>query len=822
MSNAAVPADTGDHFERAKILAVDDEPAVELLFKQMFRSAIRENRFELLFARDGQEALDVLRETPDVDLVLTDINMPRMDGLTLLSHLEDVNPMLKAVVVSAYGDMKNIRVAMNRGAFDFITKPVDEEDLKATVNKTIREVNRIRELMRQRDAAAAADQTKSDFIAMVSQEVRTPMNAMYSMAQFLLDTRLSPEQHEYAETIANSGEIMLSLLNDVLDLSKIEAGKLELESVGFDGRDLIEGVANLMGSHAREKGLEIVTQVSSDVPAQLQGDPERLRQLLMNLLSNAIKFTDEGSVAVRETMDSTVENEADEDREWLRVEVEDTGIGLAEAQQFEVFEAFTQADVSTTRRYGGTGLGLSICHRLIDMMGGKIGVQSQLGKGSTFWFSIPLPQTDQSSSVPAPDLNGLRVTLIADTTPLIDCVRGYLEDAGATVSGDSGAELADVVGAGDSVTDADIVLVDHLALKHWGQDASDRLADAPPILLLTPREYDLAHQAELQSFFSGEVRKPIRRLALLNTVAVAAGRDPHENGVSGQSDSATLKFAGPEEDEARAAGCLVLVAEDNPTNQFVIKKLLTRLGIAFQMVEDGQSAWEALQSGNGYGLLLTDCHMPAMDGYDLSREIRESEGAGKARLPIIALTADALRGTAERCLEAGMDDYLSKPVTLTRLDAAISQWLPRAIELRSAKPAKSIDDEDVAETPVVAAGGDSESASKSSESGTSTALDPAELREMYGEIDDDVRELLRIFVETTKPMIDQLGDALDQPAIVEAAELAHATKGSAYHAAAPELAAITKDIENSLDAARRRKRDIAAAWDRVEDAISKL
>ena len=822
MTTAAIVGEPGEQFERAKILAVDDEPAVELLFKQMFRSAIREKKLELLFARDGQEALEILHDTPDVDLVLTDINMPRMDGLTLLSRLEGVNPMLKAVVVSAYGDMKNIRLAMNRGAFDFITKPVDEEDLKVTVNKTIREVNRIREMMRQRDVAAAADQAKTEFIAMVSHEVRTPMNAIFSMAQFLLDTRLSPEQHEYAETIANSGEILLSLLNDVLDLSKIEAGRLELESVAFDGRDLIEGVADLMGSHAREKGLEIVTRVSADVPAQFQGDSERLRQVLMNLLSNAIKFTDEGSVAVRASIDSTVTKDAGEDHRWLRIEVEDTGIGLTESYQFEVFEAFSHADISTTREYGGTGLGLSICNQLIDMMGGEIGVQSQLGEGSTFWFAVPLEQTEPSAGVPAPDLNGLQVTLIADTTFLIDSVRGYLEDAGTTVSVESGAKLADFSITGEFVTGTDIVLVDHVALKHLGQDAPARPADAPPILLLAPRQYGLARQSQLQAFFSNEVRKPILRLALLNAVAVASGREPIDGGASGHRDSATLNFTGPDSNEARAAGCLILVAEDNPTNQFVLKKLLTRLGYAIEMAGDGQQAWEAFQAGSGYGLLLTDCHMPVMDGYDLARMVRDGEADGEARLPIIALTADALAGTADRCFAAGMDEYLTKPINLAQLDTAIGRLLPRATELRTALPAEPVGGSGGSEPTSTAIDGGDETTKRSVEHEGLVALDSAEIREMYGEIDDDVRELFKIFIDTTKPIIDQLNDALEHQSVEQASELAHAAKGSAYHAGAQELAAVLEDIERSLHTARRRRVEIAAAWERAEEAIKKL
>jgi len=291
----AVIADTPELAPTGKvprILAVDDEPAVERLLRQTFRRAIKQNKLELLFAENGKKALEVLRANPDVDLILTDINMPGMDGLTLLSHLEEINPALKAVVVSAYGDMENIRTAMNRGAFDFITKPIELGDLQATVNKALQEIERYRALMRERDAAEQASRAKSDFVAMVSHEVRTPMNGVLAMAQFLLETSLDPEQKEYAETILNSGETLLSLLNDILDFSKIEAGKIDLEEVAFDPFDLVEGVADLMAARAAEMGLELITFADPiGVPPLVRGDPARLRQVLANLLGNALKLS---------------------------------------------------------------------------------------------------------------------------------------------------------------------------------------------------------------------------------------------------------------------------------------------------------------------------------------------------------------------------------------------------------------------------------------------------------------------------------------------------------------------------------------------------
>ena len=268
-----------------KILVVDDEADIEVLLCQMFRRAIRAGKLCFVFAHNGEEALEVLRAQPDIAMVLTDINMPRMDGLTLLSRLDAVNPMLKAVIISAYGDMENIRAAMNRGAYDFITKPIELADLETTIAKTLREVERIREMVHQRDTAERAAKAKSDFVAMVSHEVRTPINGVLAMAQFLLDTSLDIEQREFAETIVHSGEALLAILNDILDFSKIEAGKLNLEAVEFDFHDLIEGIADLLSARTVEKDLDLACIIDPDVPARVVGDPNRLRQIITNWLA---------------------------------------------------------------------------------------------------------------------------------------------------------------------------------------------------------------------------------------------------------------------------------------------------------------------------------------------------------------------------------------------------------------------------------------------------------------------------------------------------------------------------------------------------------
>jgi signal transduction histidine kinase len=375
----------------ARILVADDEPDLETLIQQKFRHQIRAGAVSFLFVRDGVEALSVLEANQDVDLVVTDINMPRMDGLTLLEKLQQIEGNLSTIIVSAYGDMANIRTAMNRGAFDFLTKPIDFLDFESTIAKTIRHVEVLREARRreaENQQLEAASHNKSQFLANMSHELRTPLNAIIGLTEMMVSNaaRFGTEKAlEPLRRVNTAGTHLLSLINEVLDLSKIEAGKLELNPEPVNLARVIDEVIGTAGQLAEKNQNRLIVEAQENLGA-FTADPMRLKQILLNLLSNACKFTKEGDVALR------VRKVAD-GRDWVELAVADTGIGLTAEQQAKLFQEFTQADSLTARRYGGTGLGLALSRKLARMMGGDVTVASEPGKGSVFTVRLPAGAT---------------------------------------------------------------------------------------------------------------------------------------------------------------------------------------------------------------------------------------------------------------------------------------------------------------------------------------------------------------------------------------------------------------------------------------------
>jgi signal transduction histidine kinase len=371
----------------ARILVADDEPDLETLIQQKFRHQIRAGAVSFVFVRDGMEALSVLEANQDVDLVVTDINMPRMDGLTLLEKVQQIEGNLSTIIVSAYGDMANIRTAMNRGAFDFLTKPIDFLDFESTITKTIRHVEVLREARRreaENQRLEAASHNKSQFLADMSHELRTPLNAIIGLTEMMVSNaaRFGTEKAlEPLRRVNAAGTHLLSLINEVLDLSKIEAGKLELNPEPVNLARVIDEVIGTAGQLAEKNQNRLIVEAQDNLGA-FTADPLRLKQILLNLLSNACKFTKEGEVALR------VRKVAD-GRDWVELAVADTGIGLTAEQQAKLFQEFTQADSLTARRYGGTGLGLALSRKLARMMGGDVTVASEPGKGSAFTVRLP-------------------------------------------------------------------------------------------------------------------------------------------------------------------------------------------------------------------------------------------------------------------------------------------------------------------------------------------------------------------------------------------------------------------------------------------------
>lgn len=593
------------------------------------------------------------------------------------------------------------------------------------------------------------------------------MNGVLGMLDVLGGTSLDGEQDEMVGVARQSALALLAIIDDILDLSKIEAGKLTLEAIPCDLAEVIESAVDLVAGRAAVKGIELAWELSPSLPERVIGDPVRLRQVFLNLMGNAVKFTAYGHVTLKSTLLAW-----DGANPVIRFEVADTGIGLTDAQQQTLFQPFAQADTATTRQFGGTGLGLSISRRLVEMMGGEIGVFSTFGQGSTFWLEIPFQGIAETTSAAPPlDLTGRTVLVVDDLAVARAGVSQMLRRWGATV-----LPLSSVAEAraflGKQGTAPDLMLLDDMpGAMELGREARASV----PVLLMAPGEGEA-----VPGIFGKEeftlLTKPVRGRTLVRVLAATLQGLPVTLAPSVEPAPVTVTL---DEKTAQAAGRLILVAEDNATNRLVIAKQLQRLGHTFHMVEDGVQALEALEKTT-YGLLLTDCFMPHLDGYQLARRIRgaEAQTKGGRRLPIVALTANALEGEDGKCREFGMDAYLAKPVVLDRLRDTLAAWLPPP-------PAPPAVVEPPPPAPVAARA-------------TETPVNRTALREILGTDEDEiVAEVLGFFVEAFAELIDRLNTAIAERDRQQLQSAAHAAKGAAANAAAETLAAVLRQIETS-------------------------
>ncbi|MCG6926814.1 MAG: response regulator [Acidobacteria bacterium] len=549
--------------------------------------------------------------------------------------------------------------------------PVEKDGLIYCSVRDVTEQRRAAaELKEAREAADAANRAKSDFLANMSHEIRTPMNAVIGMTELLQDTPLSADQREYVGTLSDAAETLLGLITDVLDFSKIEAGMLELSPVDFDLRDALENTLRTLGLRAHEKGLELVCRVAPDVPEALIGDAPRLKQVILNLVGNAVKFTEEGEVLLHVEKESVEGGEA-----VLRFVVTDTGIGIPPDKQSVIFEAFAQADESTTREYGGTGLGLAIAARLVRLMGGSLAVESEPDRGSRFTFTCPfgLPARTEPRRRAPESLRGLRVLVVDDNATnrrILEEMLGQWEMLPTAVAGGKAAleELEKAARDGDPYP---LVLLDGNMPGMDGFTAAERIREHPEIvgasiMMLTSsaRPGDRARCLELG--VASHLSKPIKRSDLFDTIAQVLARRP------GPPVRRTPPTAVPQSKGYRRLR--VLVAEDNVVNQQVVMGFLDRAGHAAVVVSTGTEALAALER-HEFDLVLMDLQMPELDGLEATRAIRKRERSTGGHVPIVALTAHVVKGDAERCLDAGMDAYVAKPLRAKELFGAIESAL---------------------------------------------------------------------------------------------------------------------------------------------------